>query len=142
MKPSCKAVLDMLREAGDEGVTTGAFVRAFQPRFSARLHELTTRHGVEIDSERLDRSSFRYWITHLPDDLESSGGAEPPRPVAAVRSEAAPSSVPAPAPSPAGKATDDAPEGRGRGVEVRLFDTIDLDIPPTRPRLLDVDEAA
>lgn len=135
MKPSTQAVLTMLREAGETGVTTGQFIRAYQPRFSARLYELG-KLGCEIDSERLDRNSFIYRLTYEPDDLERTAGTLPPLSGSALGAAGSPESVP----DVQGNGTasgDDEPEGRDGA---RLFDFAEIDIPPSRPRLLDPDQ--
>ena len=120
MKPSAQKVLTMLRTAGNDGVTTGQFLAAYQGRFGARLFELGIL-GFEIDSEPVDpkqpRGPQRYRLIYEPDDLAVGGGAPVPPPAPTVDRE---TEVPV------------APGGR-------LFDTIDIDIPPPRPALMDPD---
>lgn len=108
MKPSTRACLDMLREAGEDGVTTGDFARAYIARFGARLNELRLM-GCDIDTERIGANQSRYTLRFLPDDLELGG-------------DQAPAALAAPQPpSPPVAAEPEADQ---------LFDTIDLDIPP------------
>ena len=109
MKPSTRACLDMLREAGEDGVTTGDFARAYIARFGARLNELRLM-GCDIDTERIGANQSRYTLRFLPDDLEL-GGDQP-----------APATLPAPQPP--------SPPVAAEPEAVQLFDTIDLDIPP------------
>ncbi len=51
----------MLEQAGSEGVTTGDFLSAYLPRFSARIKELRDE-GLSIETTRLKGSSSRYTL--------------------------------------------------------------------------------
>lgn len=52
-------VLRMLREAGEDGVSTAVFLAAHLPRYSARILELR-REGHAIESIRVREGSWRY----------------------------------------------------------------------------------
>lgn len=114
MKPSTRRCLDLLIEAGDDGVTTGDFARAYLARFGARLNELRLL-GCDIDTERIGANQSLYTLRFLPDDLEL-GGDQP---------------APAPAPQPPPPSVTAEPE-----AEATLFDL------PERPALLDPDAEA
>ena len=51
----------MLEQAGGDGVTTGDFLAAYLPRFSARIKELRDE-GLSIETTRLKGSSSRYTL--------------------------------------------------------------------------------
>lgn len=51
----------MLEQAGGDGVTTGDFLSAYLPRFSARIKELRDE-GLSIETTRLKGSSSRYTL--------------------------------------------------------------------------------
>ena len=67
-------VLRMLTDAGDRGVTTGAFLDAKVPRFSARIEELR-RAGYLIVKHRVTASRFRYELVGVDDDSGWTTGA-------------------------------------------------------------------
>jgi hypothetical protein len=70
-------VRKMLEQAGEEGVTTGDFLAAYLPRFSARIKELRDE-GLSIETTRLKGSSSRYKLH--PAHISLSGeGVEPVR---------------------------------------------------------------
>ena len=111
----------MLREAGEDGVTTGDFARAYIARFGARLNELRLM-GCDIDTERIGANQSRYTLRFLPDDLELGGD------------QLAPATLPAPQPpSPPVAAEPEADQ---------LFDTAEIDLIPRPPLDPDAMEAA
>jgi len=55
-------ILQMLEDAGSEGVTGNQFYAACLPRFAARIKELRDR-GYEISTERLDNNHFVYKLS-------------------------------------------------------------------------------
>jgi hypothetical protein len=107
MKPSTSRVLGLLREAGDDGMSTGDFARAYCARFGARLKELRAV-GCDIEAERIDAHSFRYFLRHEPDDLETGG--------------VPPAALPHPQPTAISPAEDAAAPGAGQ-----LFDTVPME---------------
>lgn len=58
-----KAVMEMLKKAGERGVTNIEFYASYLPRFSARIHELRQElrgTGSRIVSERIKNNLYRY----------------------------------------------------------------------------------
>lgn len=65
MKASATKVYRLLRDAGDEGVTTGQFLEAGVGRLSQRVAELRAA-GHTIELERLASNRFRYRLAAPP----------------------------------------------------------------------------
>ena len=59
-------VLRMLENAGERGVTTGQFIDAKIPRFSARIEELRRTHLIV--RHRVTASRYRYELVGADDD--------------------------------------------------------------------------
>lgn len=95
MKPSTRACLDMLREAGEDGVTTGDFARAYIARFGARLNELRLM-GCDIETERIGANQSRYTLTYCPPELGAGGGEPAPAPLPPQAADAPPAADPEP----------------------------------------------
>ena len=68
-------VLHMLEQAGERGVTTADFLRAYMPRFSARIKELRDA-GHRIDTERVGPSSSRYTLRPVTQSVRAEGSVE------------------------------------------------------------------
>jgi hypothetical protein len=62
----------MLEQAGGDGVTTGDFLAAYLPRFSARIKELRDE-GLSIETTRLKGSSSRYTLRRVHKDCRGEG---------------------------------------------------------------------
>jgi hypothetical protein len=62
-------VYTMLKLAGENGVTTNDFLRAYIPRFSARIQELRDE-GKDIRTRTLRRGQFVYTLHELPEYKE------------------------------------------------------------------------
>ena len=72
-----QTVLQMLEQAGPEGVTSNQFYAACLPRFSARIHELR-REGFNVVKEPVEQGHFRYiLVSHGRPERE----ADHPEPV-------------------------------------------------------------
>jgi hypothetical protein len=71
-------VLVMLRDAGTRGVCGTTFLKAYQPRYSARLHALRKR-GWNIQRRRCDRHDWhdtaQYVWELLPPEHQGSTGS-------------------------------------------------------------------
>ena len=57
-------VLNMLRDAGSDGVSSNDFFRACLPRFSARIHELRNA-GHTITKEPVEQGHFLYRLVKV-----------------------------------------------------------------------------
>jgi len=57
-------VLNMLRDAGSDGVSSNDFFRACLPRFSARVHELRNA-GHTITKEPVEQGHFLYRLVKV-----------------------------------------------------------------------------
>ena len=66
----------MLEQAGGDGVTTGDFLAAYLPRFSARIKELRDE-GLSIETIRLKGSSSRYTLRRVHQACRGEGVVEP-----------------------------------------------------------------
>lgn len=74
-------VLRMLQRAGEDGVSTAAFLEARLPRFSARIQELR-REGHTIESIRVREGSWRYLLSgaeSVPAAFEGSAPSPEPQ---------------------------------------------------------------
>lgn len=96
MKPSTTRCLDMLREAGEYGVTTHDFAAAYIARFGARLNELRTQYGCDIETERIADNQSRYTLTYCPPELGAGGGEPAPAPLPPQAADAPPAADPEP----------------------------------------------
>lgn len=73
-------VLQLLTEAGGDGVTTGDFLRAGAgSRFGARIAELRA-DGYAIHAERVRDGEWRYWLAEDLFDIGpgAASGGDPP----------------------------------------------------------------
>ncbi len=84
MKPSTFKTLQLLRDAGAGGVTTGEFMAEYIGRAAARILELRREHGYEIRKEPVhaDRPQGpqRYVLVSEPADGPELGGTDDPPP--------------------------------------------------------------
>lgn len=78
MNHRARACLQMLREAGDAGVSSGDFERAHLPRYREHVDELLVTHGCDIDAEMLDKAVTIYRLAFEPEGLDSGQEAELP----------------------------------------------------------------
>ncbi|HEY0391013.1 MAG TPA: hypothetical protein VGC63_04825 [Solirubrobacterales bacterium] len=89
LKPQARRVLEMLRSAGDRGVSNGDFVSAYMARFGGRICEMR-KLGWSIETVREGQGRSRYFLRAEPTGIDAgahtpvsasvdSGGTDPAR---------------------------------------------------------------
>lgn len=106
-----ETVIEMLEQAGAEGVTSNQFYAACLPRFSARIHELRNK-GLDIRKEPIQNGHFRYTLHRehsiAPGETLRDGAG---RSVGQSQQADVPSSEESAVPEPLFEVDEDGPSG-------------------------------